>query len=53
MYVCKEHLEIAMDDILAQEELPVIHAVNEAHICVYCEQQAQYEIVAQAVRVEY
>ncbi len=53
MYVCNEHLEIAMDDILADEKLPVINELKGPQKCEYCEAQAIYEIVAQAASVEY
>lgn len=53
MYVCKEHLEIAMDDMLSDEVLPVITEITEEQKCEYCEAQAVFEVTAQAVRIEY
>ncbi|MGL4972108.1 MAG: CxxH/CxxC protein [Culicoidibacterales bacterium] len=53
MFVCKEHLEIAMDDVLAEETLPVITEVITNESCAYCQEQAQYEIIGKEVRIEY
>lgn len=53
MYVCKEHLEIAMDEILADELLPVITEVTQERKCEYCEAQAVYEVTGQEARIEY
>ncbi len=53
MFVCKEHLELAMDDVLADESLPVITETTTEAVCQYCEAKAAYELHAQAVRVEY
>ncbi|MGL4952238.1 MAG: CxxH/CxxC protein [Culicoidibacterales bacterium] len=53
MFVCKEHLEIAIDDALVEETLPVISEVTTEQLCSYCQERAQYEIIGKEIRIEY
>jgi len=48
LYACKEHIEVALDDFINEEEkapimLEMSEDTNEA--CNYCEQKAKYKVL--------
>ena len=53
MIVCKEHIELAIDDVLGDEELPIIEKLETEATCAYCDAVATYAVLGQSIRVEY
>lgn len=47
IYACKEHVEMALDDIVNDEEkAPVITKIQQEEKCGYCSEPAEYEVKA-------
>lgn len=44
IYACKEHIEMAIDDIVNKVEVAPQITKTENKKCSYCNEQAEYEI---------